>query len=230
MLDRYTSPELLAIRRPPPDGSARAGEGTTADTFALGLVLFECLVQPLHAEEQLPLPLHYGHVDHVAWIHRLLERVDSARAAKQLFPTEVSLLKRLLNPDPTKRVGDVDSILEEVRTVAGSAPDVKLRTVLGQFLFRNDDVFKPVKVLSGGERSRVALAKFLIQPTNVLLLDEPTNHLDKTTRRKLLEALQGYEGTIVCASHDPGIVEGVATHVFEVKDGSVRELLHMRKD
>lgn len=126
-----------------------------------------------------------------------------------------------LDPDRT--------ILEEVRTVAGSAPDVKLRTVLGQFLFRNDDVFKPVRVLSGGERSRVALAKFLIQPTNVLLLDEPTNHLDKTTRRKLIEALQGYEGTIICASHDPGIVEGVATHVFEVKDGSVRELLHMRK-
>jgi ATP-binding cassette, subfamily F, member 3 len=121
------------------------------------------------------------------------------------------------------------TILEEVRTVAGSAPDVKLRTVLGQFLFRNDDVFKPVKVLSGGERSRVALAKFLIQPTNVLLLDEPTNHLDKTTRRKLIEALQKYEGTIVCASHDPGIVEGVATHVFEVKDGGVRELLHLRK-
>ena len=126
-----------------------------------------------------------------------------------------------LDPDRT--------ILEEVRTVAGSAPDVKLRTVLGQFLFRNDDVFKPVKVLSGGERSRVALAKFLIQPTNVLLLDEPTNHLDKTTRRKLIEALQSYEGTIVCASHDPGIVEGVATHVFEVKDGGVRELLHLRK-
>ena len=126
-----------------------------------------------------------------------------------------------LDPDRT--------VLEEVRSVAGGAPDVKLRTVLGQFLFKGDDVFKPVRVLSGGERSRVALAKFLIQPTNVLLLDEPTNHLDRTTRRKLLEALQGYEGTIVCASHDPGIVEGVATHVYEVKDLAVRELLHMRR-
>ena len=121
------------------------------------------------------------------------------------------------------------TVLEEVRSVAGGAPDVKLRTVLGQFLFHGDDVFKPVRVLSGGERSRVALAKFLIQPTNVLLLDEPTNHLDRTTRRKLIEALQGYEGTIVCASHDPGIVEGIATHVFEVKDLSVREILHMRR-
>ena len=122
------------------------------------------------------------------------------------------------------------TVIEEVRSVAGSAPDVKLRTVLGQFLFRGDDVFKPVRVLSGGERSRVALAKFLIQPTNVLLLDEPTNHLDKTTRRKLIEALQGYDGTVICASHDPGIVDGIATHVYEVKDLSVREILHMRKD
>jgi ATP-binding cassette subfamily F protein 3 len=122
------------------------------------------------------------------------------------------------------------TVIEEVRSVAGSAPDVKLRTVLGQFLFRGDDVFKSVRVLSGGERSRVALAKFLIQPTNVLLLDEPTNHLDKTTRRKLIEALQGYDGTVICASHDPGIVDGIATHVYEVKDLSVRELLQMRRD
>jgi ATP-binding cassette, subfamily F, member 3 len=121
------------------------------------------------------------------------------------------------------------TVLDEVRSVAGGAPDVKLRTVLGQFLFKGDDVFKNVSVLSGGERSRVALAKFLIQPTNVLLLDEPTNHLDKTTRRKLIEALQGYEGTVICASHDPGIVEGVATHVYEVKDGGVRELLEQRR-
>jgi ATP-binding cassette subfamily F protein 3 len=122
------------------------------------------------------------------------------------------------------------TVLEEVRAVAPHEPEVRLRTVLGQFLFRRDDVFKPIRVLSGGERSRVALARFLLQPTNVLLLDEPTNHLDRTTRRKLLEALRAYDGTILCASHDPGIVEGVATHVYEVKDLGVRELLHLRKD
>lgn len=126
-----------------------------------------------------------------------------------------------LDPDRT--------VLEEVRSVANGAVDERLRTVLGQFLFRGDDVFKPVRVLSGGERSRVALAKFLIQPTNVLLLDEPTNHLDRTTRRKLIDALQAYEGTILCASHDPGIVDDVATHVYEVKDGTARELLLRRK-
>ena len=121
------------------------------------------------------------------------------------------------------------TVIEEVRGVAGGKPDVELRTVLGQFLFTGDSVFKPVGVLSGGERSRVALAKFLIQPTNVLLLDEPTNHLDKTTRRKLIEALTHYEGTIVCASHDAGIVDGVATHVYEVKDGAANEVLARRR-
>lgn len=126
-----------------------------------------------------------------------------------------------LNPDR--------DVLAEVRTVAGDQPDVELRSILGRFLFRGDDAFKPVKVLSGGERSRVALAKFLIQPTNVLLLDEPTNHLDRTTRRKLIEALDAYEGTILVASHDEGIL-GIASHVYEVKEGTVRELQSMRKD
>ncbi len=126
-----------------------------------------------------------------------------------------------LDPDRT--------VLDEVRSVATNEPDVKLRTVLGQFLFRGDSVFKPIGVLSGGERSRVALAKFLIQPTNVLLLDEPTNHLDATTRRKLIEALKAYDGTILCASHDPGIVDGIATHVFEVADGACKEILSRRK-
>ncbi len=122
------------------------------------------------------------------------------------------------------------TVLEEVRSVATSEPDVRLRTVLGQFLFRADDVFKTVAVLSGGERSRVALAKFLIQPTNVLLLDEPTNHLDRTTRRKLIEALEKYDGTIICASHDPAILERVATRVYEVKDGGCRELIEHRRE
>ncbi|MCH7906847.1 MAG: ABC-F family ATP-binding cassette domain-containing protein [Chloroflexi bacterium] len=121
------------------------------------------------------------------------------------------------------------TVLEEVRDGSDGAPDVRLRSILGQFLFSGDDVFKPVKILSGGERSRVALAKFLIQPTNVLLLDEPTNHLDRATRARLIEALSTYDGTIICASHDPGIVEGIATHVYEVKNGEATEILEKRK-
>ena len=122
------------------------------------------------------------------------------------------------------------TVLEEVRSVAPDDSDTHMRSVLGQFLFTGDDVFKRVAVLSGGERSRVALAKFLLTPTNVLLLDEPTNHLDRPTRRKLIEALEKYQGTIVCASHDPGILDRVATRVYEVADGGCREVLERRKD
>jgi ATP-binding cassette subfamily F protein 3 len=120
--------------------------------------------------------------------------------------------------------------LEEVKKIAPLEEDVKLRTVLGQFLFRGDDVFKSVSMLSGGERSRVALAKLVIQPTNVLVLDEPTNHLDRSTRRKLIDVLAKYDGTILCAAHDPGLLERVATRVYEVSDGDCRELIDYRKD
>jgi len=122
------------------------------------------------------------------------------------------------------------SPIEEVRQVAPLEEDVRLRTVLGQFLFRGDDVFKRISMLSGGERSRVALAKLVLQPTNVLLLDEPTNHLDRTTRRKLIDVLAKYDGTIICAAHDPGILDRVATRVYEVSDGDCRELIDFRKD
>jgi ATP-binding cassette subfamily F protein 3 len=123
------------------------------------------------------------------------------------------------------------TVLEEVRAAAADGrADGALRDVLGQFLFSGDDALKQIGVLSGGERSRVALAKFLLQPTNVLLLDEPTNHLDRSTRRRLIDALDRYDGTILCASHDPAILERVATRVFEVADGGCRELEERRTD
>ena len=122
------------------------------------------------------------------------------------------------------------TVIEEVRAAATGRADGALRDVLGQFLFRGDDALKQIGVLSGGERSRVALAKFLLQPTNVLLLDEPTNHLDRSTRRRLIDALDSYDGTILCASHDPAILERVATRVFEVADGGGRELEERRTD
>ena len=127
-----------------------------------------------------------------------------------------------LDPDKTP--------LEELRAAAPTARDERLRTVLGQFLFRGDDVYQRIRSLSGGERSRVALARLTVQPTNVLVLDEPTNHLDLTTRRKLIEVLAKYDGTIICAAHDPGILEQVSTHVYEVSDGDCRELIDQRRD
>ena len=121
------------------------------------------------------------------------------------------------------------TVLEEVASVAGGHSDGDLRDILGRFLFKGDDVFKRVRVLSGGERSRVALAKFLIQPSNVLLLDEPTNHLDGATRSRLIKALTDYTGTIVCASHDRDILRRVATRAFEVVEGECRPLQSWRE-
>jgi ATP-binding cassette subfamily F protein 3 len=97
----------------------------------------------------------------------------------------------------------------------------ELRGLLGCFLFSEDDVFKPIGVLSGGERNRYALARMLLHPSNFLLLDEPTNHLDMRAKDVLLESLEKYNGTVVFVSHDRYFIDKLATRIFEVGDGRV---------
>jgi ATP-binding cassette subfamily F protein 3 len=97
----------------------------------------------------------------------------------------------------------------------------ELRSLLGCFLFSEDDVFKRIGVLSGGERNRYALARMLVRPSNFLLLDEPTNHLDLRAKDVLLEALAGYAGTVVFVSHDRYFIDKLATRVFEIAGGEV---------
>jgi ATP-binding cassette, subfamily F, member 3 len=113
------------------------------------------------------------------------------------------------------------TILEEVRPLAADKPESHVRGVLGAFLFSGDDVEKPIGVLSGGERARVALAKLLLQPSNFLLMDEPTNHLDLDSSEMLIEALQGYTGTLLFVSHTRSFVNGLASHVWDVAGGKV---------
>ena len=117
--------------------------------------------------------------------------------------------------DPTAR------LLDDIGTVAPRASNTELRNILGSFLFSEDDVFKSIGVLSGGERNRYALARMLLMPSNFLLLDEPTNHLDMRAKDVLLTALQEYTGTVVFVSHDRYFIDRLATRVFEIEDGQV---------
>jgi ATP-binding cassette, subfamily F, member 3 len=98
-----------------------------------------------------------------------------------------------------------------------------IRTLLGCFLFSGDDVFKPIKVLSGGERSRVALARTLLTPANVLVLDEPTNHLDLASKNVLVQALKDFKGTLIVVSHDRHFLQGFATKIWRIGSGKVIE-------
>jgi ATP-binding cassette subfamily F protein 3 len=111
------------------------------------------------------------------------------------------------------------TVLEEVTAGAPMQLVPEVRSLLGAFLFSGDSVHKKVKVLSGGERSRLALAKMLLQPSNCLLLDEPTNHLDLTAKNVLLEALESYGGTIVLVAHDRHLLDRLPEEIIEVGAG-----------
>ncbi len=117
-------------------------------------------------------------------------------------------------------------VLQTVDEVAEGEIRTKLRTILGSFLFRGDDVFKKVKVLSGGEKSRLALAKMLLAPANFLIMDEPTNHLDMRSKKVLQEALKEFDGTYLIVSHDRAFLDTIINKVLEISyGGKVRTYL-----
>ncbi len=117
------------------------------------------------------------------------------------------------------------TLLETMENAANDTNRMKVRDMLGAFLFRGDDVEKKVKVLSGGERNRLALCKLLLQPINVLVMDEPTNHLDIKSKNVLKSALAKFEGTLLLVSHDRDFLQGLSNIVYEFKDQKIREYL-----
>ena len=123
--------------------------------------------------------------------------------------------------DQYKELDTSRRMLDDLSDVAPQKTMTEVRGLLGCFLFSEDDVFKPIGVLSGGERNRYALARMLLHPSNFLLLDEPTNHLDMRAKDVLLESLEKYNGTVVFVSHDRYFIDKLATRVFEIGDGHV---------
>ncbi len=124
------------------------------------------------------------------------------------------------------------SLLDETKTVFATIDDVavgdirtKLRDILGAFMFGRDDIDKQVKMLSGGERSRLAMIKLLLEPVNLLILDEPTNHLDLKTKEVLKMALKDFDGTLIVVSHDRDFLDGLVDKLYEFSSGRVREHL-----
>ena len=117
------------------------------------------------------------------------------------------------------------TVLDTMLDAANEKNRSKVRDILGSFLFRGEEVDKYVKVLSGGERNRLALAKMLLQPFNVLVMDEPTNHLDIKSKNVLKQALQRFEGTLIIVSHDRDFLQGLTNKVYEFRDNKIKEYL-----
>ena len=115
------------------------------------------------------------------------------------------------------------TILETIENDIPETNNVNPRTILGSFLFSNDDVTKKIKVLSGGERARVSLCKLLLKPYNLLVMDEPTNHLDITSKELLKQALMEYDGSLIVVSHDREFLQGLTQKVYEFRDMNIKE-------
>ncbi|SEM24155.1 ATP-binding cassette, subfamily F, member 3 [Syntrophus gentianae] len=154
-------------------------------------------------------------------LSRLLSRVEDPSAGEVRFGLHVKL--SFFSQESAENLNYDRTVLEDVNNVSSRCNDQEKRNLLGAFLFSGDDIHKPVAVLSGGEKSRLALLKILMQDANLLILDEPTNHLDMKTRDIFQEALLEYAGTVILVSHDRYFLDRLVNRVIEIRDGQAFE-------
>jgi ATP-binding cassette subfamily F protein 3 len=155
---------------------------------------------------------------------RILAGIDTKYSGKLSFGSGVEI--GYFSQDSTELMDMGNTVEGEVGSVCPNDLFPKLRNLLGAFLFRGDDLEKPISVLSGGERSRLALLKMLLHPANLYILDEPTNHLDLTSKDVLLDALKSFDGTVLFVSHDRGFIEELANKVLELEAGKTPRLYY----
>ena len=148
---------------------------------------------------------------------RIIAGVDKDFSGSVRYGTDVKI--EYFSQDFETTLNNQNTVLEEIEGDAPTDLIPQVRNLLGAFLFRGDDIYKPVSVLSGGEKNRIALLKMLLHPANLLILDEPTNHLDINSKDILLEALKKYDGTVLFVSHDKYFIENLADRVLELGDG-----------
>jgi ATP-binding cassette subfamily F protein 3 len=153
----------------------------------------------------------------------LLRIIDGTEPIKGKREQGHNVIKSFYAQHQLEALNVDNEILQEMVQAGSKKTETELRNVLGCFLFTNEDVFKKIKVLSGGEKSRVALAKTMISEANFLLLDEPTNHLDMQSVNILIQAMEQYEGTFITVSHDRHFIRGVANKIWYIENNQIKE-------
>ena len=154
-----------------------------------------------------------------------LSRIVSGREASDTGRRELGyhVLPVFFSQESSENLNYANTVWQEINPLNQDMTEAEKRTLLGSFLFSGDDIYKPVSVLSGGEKSRLALAKILMNPSNFLILDEPTNHLDMVTRELFQQALIAYDGTLLIVSHDRFFLNQLAQRVWEIRDGKLHD-------